>query len=321
MANVLLTTYCNRNCRYCFARSKVNLENDHGDASRNMSFEDLEKIIAFYKSSLLDRFVILGGEPTLHPEFPRMIDRVLEEKTFESVVIFSNGLMPERALNYLENNKDPRLAVAMNLNCEADHTPAQWRQVNHTMKSLGRMIGLGINIFSPGQDPEYIINAISEYNLCSHVRVGLTHPIVGADNAYAREEDFPEIAEDLIVFAELAYRNGVNYSFDCGFPFCMFTLDQHRELLRFGIKFRSICNPIIDIGPDLSLWRCFPLLNDIAGHLDDFETRKAVLSHFDKKYKSFSTMGTLLECPECVYRRNQLCSGGCLARTYISFHR
>lgn len=321
MANVLFTTYCNRNCKYCFARSKVNLDEEYGDPSRNLSFENLEKIIRFYKASLLNRFVVLGGEPTLHPDFPRMIDRILEEKEFESLVIFSNGLMPERVLEYLRTNSDSRLAIAMNLNSEANHTPAQWSQVNNTMKTLGKRVGLGINIYGPKQESAYIVQAIKEYNLGTHVRVGLTHPIAGTDNQYAREEDFPDIAEDLLHFGELAYRNGINFSFDCGFPFCMFTLDQHKELLKLGIKFRSICNPIIDIGPDLTVWRCFPLLKDIAGHLDDFKTRKEILDHFDKKYRTLSMIGNLLECPECIYNKNQLCSGGCLARTCISFHK
>lgn len=321
MANVLFTTYCNRKCKYCFAQSKVDLGKDRGDSSRCLSMEGLEKVIRFYKLSLLNRFVILGGEPTLHPDFPRLIDRVLQEKEFESVLIFSNGLVPGPVLKYLRTHHDPRLKMALNLNSEENHTPSQWRQVNETMKALGNRIGLGINIFSPGQDHDYLLEAITTYNLSHHIRVGLTHPIAGSENVYAREEDFGRIAEDLVVFAEKAFKNKIGFSFDCGFTFCMFTLDQHKELLRFGIKFRSMCDPIIDIGPDLSVWRCFPLLKDTAGHLDNLGTRRQIVAHFDKKYRVIQRLGNMMECPQCIYRQNNLCSGGCLSRSLISFHQ
>lgn len=321
MANVLFTTYCNRNCSYCFAQSKIDQGKNRGDESRHLSMQGLEKVLQFYKSSLLYRFVILGGEPTLNPEFDRMVDRILREKELESVIIFSNGLMPEKVLKYLCAQNDPRVRVALNLNSEENHTPSQWRQVNKTMKALGRRIGLGVNIYRPGQNYDYLVEAIEAYNLSHHIRVGLTHPIAGFENAYAHEDDFGRIAKDLVAFAEKAYYHKIGFSFDCGFQFCMFTLDQHKDLLRLGINFRSTCDPIIDIGPDLSVWRCFPLLNDVAGHLDDFSTRRQIMLHFNKKYRSIQSLGNLMECPQCIYRQNNLCSGGCLARSLIAFQR
>jgi cyclic pyranopterin phosphate synthase len=281
---------------------------------------NLETIIGFYMQSQLDRFVVLGGEPTLNPDFKPMIDRILQED-FKAVVIFTNGLMPDDVLTYLSNHDDPRVGIALNLNNQADHSPAEWTQVNNTMKALGKRIGLGINIYHSGQDYDYIIEAIDEYGLHPHVRAGLTHPVVGSKNIYARQDDFEAIAEDLVGFAEKAFRKDINFSFDCGFQFCMFSLDQHKALLRFGIKFRSECTPIIDIGPDLNVWRCFPLMNDVAGHLNEFSGRKKIIDAFDKKYKSLQRMGNKMECPQCMYRRNGLCSGGCLARTFRSFHR
>lgn len=321
MANVLFTTYCNRTCKYCFAKGKVDFGQERGDSSKNLSMENLETIINFYKRSQLSRFVVLGGEPTLHPNFNQMIDRILSEKDFEALVIFSNGLMPDDVLTFLSNHTDPRLGIALNLNNRDNHSQSEWTRVNNTMKALGKKVGLGVNIYKPGQDYDYLIEAIKEYDLQHHVRAGLTHPVVGSKNIYARQNDFPAIATDLLNFAEKAFNNDINFSFDCGFQFCMFSLDQHKELLRFGVKFRSLCTPIIDIGPDLAVWRCFPLLNDVVGHLNDFKLRKHIIDSFEKKYLAFKRMGNRMECPQCIYRKNELCSGGCLARTIKSFHR
>jgi len=321
MANVLFTTYCNRNCSYCFAKGKVDLGRDTGDPLKNLGLPALEKIIQFYKLSQLRRFVVLGGEPTLNPDFISLIDRITLEPSFKSIMIFTNGLMPEKVLDYLARHPDDRLKIAMNFNEPNDYSTGQRNHINKILSTLGKRVGLGINIYKPRQNYDYLINAITSYGLAPHVRVGLTQPIVDSKNTYAKVEDFNAIAEDLVAFAETAFRKKISFSFDCGFQFCMFTLDQHKELLRFGIKFKSVCSPIIDIGPDLSVWRCFPLLNHMGGKLTDFKGRNGIVDYYDERYQHLQSMGNRAECPECHYRKNKLCSGGCLARTLISFNR
>ena len=181
--------------------------------------EGLEKIIRFYQRSQLTRFVVLGGEPTLHPAFNQMIDRILTERDFKSIIIFTNGLMPENVLAYLSGNTDPRLRIALNLNASDDYIGSQWLRINETLKALTTKVGLGINVYKPGQDYNYLIDAIKQHNLSRHIRVGLTQPVIGSKNIYALENDFPVIAEDLLRFAEKAYHNNIDFSFDCGFRY------------------------------------------------------------------------------------------------------
>ncbi len=320
MANILFNTYCNRNCPYCFAREKVELGRDQGDSTKNLSMEGLEEIIDFYKRSQLSRFVILGGEPTLNPDFVEMVDRVLEEKSFSSVMIFSNGVITESVLNYLSAHTDTRIRVALNLNSAKDYPALQWQRVNRTMNVLGRKVGLGINVYQPGQEYDYLISAILKYGLERHIRVGITHPILGTENRYAREEDLPAIADDLVSFAGKTYENGISFSFDCGFKFCMFSLDQHRELLNYAVKFKSVCSPIVDVGPDLGIWRCFPLTNRANRRLEEFQNKREVIKFYKDSFNSYYKMGNTPDCPECRYRINGLCNGGCLARTIGSFN-
>jgi radical SAM protein with 4Fe4S-binding SPASM domain len=319
MANILFTTYCNRNCSYCFAKSKVDLNRDTGDPSKNLNRDNLEKIIRFYKQSLLTRIAVLGGEPTLNPDFIPLMDRIFAEPSFKSVMLFTNGVIPDKALTYLAGHRDQRLKIAMNLNSPGDYLPHQQDRINQAMACLNSRVGLGANIHRAGQNYGYLIEAITTYKLAPHIRVGLTHPIVESKNNFAQRTDLPAIARDLVMFAKAAFEHRITYSFDCGFPFCMFTLDQHKELLRYGIKFRSECAPIVDIGPDLSVWRCFPMLNDVCGHLGRFRTRDEIIEHYHVKYKHIMAMGNRAECPQCRYRVNNLCRGGCLARTLIDF--
>ena len=319
MANVLFTTYCNRNCVYCFAKGKVDLNKEKGDPSKNLSLQGLEQIIAFYKKSQLRRFVVLGGEPTLHPQFTVLMDRVIAEPNFKSIIVFTNGLLPPTVLDYFANQADDRLRIALNLNAPDIYPSSQWDHINNTLNTLGKMIGLGINIYESGQDYTYLIDAIQSYGLAPHIRLGLTHPIPGNVNRFARREDFPAIAADIVSFAQVARSKNIIFSFDCGFEFCMFSLEQHNELLRCGIKFVSQCDPIVDIGPDLSVWPCFPLQKYVCGNLDTFNYRMDIVDFYENKYKTIKRMGPHLECPQCRYRIAKLCSGGCLARSMSAF--
>jgi radical SAM protein with 4Fe4S-binding SPASM domain len=285
----------------------------------NLSEDHLEEIISFFRRSQFPTFTVLGGEPTLHPRFDRMMDRILAEESFKSIIVFTNGVISDSALSFLTSNRDPRLRVAMNLNAPGRYNPSQWERTNEVMKSLGAKVGLGINIYFPGQEYDYLIAAIDEHGLFPHVRLGLTQPILGSENRYALEEDFPAIADDIIAFCERAHARGISCSFDCGFRFCMFSIEQHATMLRLAVRFQSNCSPIIDIGADANVWRCFPLIDQAKRQLADFDTRSQIVDFYDEKFKHFLPMGNRAECPQCLHRANGLCRGGCLARTLDSF--
>ncbi len=61
---VQLTTRCNLDCIHCFV-------NGSGD---NLSLSSLEQIIAFAKACNCSCLDFTGGEPTLHPEFPEIVE-------------------------------------------------------------------------------------------------------------------------------------------------------------------------------------------------------------------------------------------------------
>lgn len=321
MANVLFTSYCNRQCAYCFARDKVDLGAERGGAARNLTLEGLERVIGFARRSGLRRFVILGGEPTLHPQFAGLLRRVLREPSFRWVIVFSNGLMPGPALECLASCEDPRLRVVINLHAPGEDPPQERARTDEALRRLGPRAGIGVTIRRGGQDLDFLVDAARKIGPGGELRLGLAHPIPGEGNEFARPEDLPRIASRIVDLAGKALARGFTFSFDCGFPFCMFSLDQHRELLRCGVKFVSRCAPVIDIGPDLAVWRCFPLMNESPRRLDDFETVRQAVDFYESLHRSYLPMGNRPECPQCRYRVAGLCRGGCLARTLASFHR
>ena len=62
-----ITGFCQLKCRHCYADSGP--EKDHG----TMTVDDWERIIDAARTLSVNTVQFIGGEPTLHPELPRLI--------------------------------------------------------------------------------------------------------------------------------------------------------------------------------------------------------------------------------------------------------
>jgi len=87
MANLCITTSCNRIVPIALLQAK-DVESFIHD------FGDFDKALDFLLRSGIDQARLLGGEPTLHPEFVQLAESALRRGL--RLLVFSNGLMPER---------------------------------------------------------------------------------------------------------------------------------------------------------------------------------------------------------------------------------
>src|SRR5512141_2870784 len=94
MTNLLLTNLCNRECSYCFAVSYRKAASGH-----YLSEDQYQQFLDYLDRSNIDQVRLLGGEPTLHPQFDSLVQSAWGRG--KSVIVFSNGFMPERALEAL----------------------------------------------------------------------------------------------------------------------------------------------------------------------------------------------------------------------------
>src|SRR5689334_2712580 len=99
MANLEIASICNLNCPFCFAHKyMVEAVRDHKD--KFISIRDYQLHLDFLDRSNIDQVRLIGGEPTLHPEFPLLIQ--LAQERNKKIAVFSNGLMPPKALQSLQ---------------------------------------------------------------------------------------------------------------------------------------------------------------------------------------------------------------------------
>ena len=69
MPNIAFINYCNLSCPYCFANEFIE------EKKQLISEEQLKKILNFLKLNKQNqaKIGIIGGEPTLHPDFKKLL--------------------------------------------------------------------------------------------------------------------------------------------------------------------------------------------------------------------------------------------------------
>jgi hypothetical protein len=307
MTNLSVTGFCNRSCACCFAADAFR------DVSHGVPFMPLDlfdRSLDYVKASGMREARLLGGEPTLHPEFPSLVDRI--EKRGLDLMLFSNGLMPETALRRLEAGAPEKTCVLVNAN-RTQMTMEEIHRQNSVLARLGAKALLGVNIDSRSVRIASLLDSIDRYNLKRFVRLGLAHPVVGGSNAYIQPKFYRDIGTQIAQFAYEARRYEIQPIFDCGFVPCMFEFDAADLQIPGEIPFGRRCSPIPDILPDGSIIHCYPLSGLGLMPLACNTLRQEVEDHFKALLSAYDQIGIFPHCRICAAFIKGECSGGCRA--------
>ena len=338
MANISITRNCDRHCSYCFAKHEL----AHGQIA-DMPDDVYEKALDFLERSNFPEARLLGGEPTNHPRFCEYIDKALQ-RDFH-VIVFSGGLIPQPALEYMAALPAESLSIVLNT-ADPSTDPESWINIQRkACRKLGRKITLGVNILFPNQNATYLFDWIDEFNMCRRIRLGIAHPIWGGNNFFyniRRPRQLP-VLEDLFL---IGISRDVTVSFDCGFTPCMFSpgfVDAYPEIFtqsesendKSGIqqphsnnsgenshvnntelleKLGVRCNPVIDILPEGDCIACYALSRFRRFPIPETGGRNDLVSSFINELLPTLPIGVYRECLHCDFRIKNMCQGGCRAR-------
>lgn len=310
MPNIILNSYCNRNCIYCFAKKK------NQGPYQQLSLDHLIKICDFLENSRINQVNILGGEPTLHPEFNLFL-RYLVSRGF-MITVFSNGMINQPVLKNIKETIDEwgldynRLKFVMNVNEAKYRTAKEDKMEKMTFQTLNRYIGLSFNIFEKDCDMNFLVDLINDFELIPRIRLGLAAPIMGRNNIFLPIEAYPDIARKIIRLSERCQKNSIDFGFDCGFPLCIFTDAEIGKLYKNMTHLQFVCDPVLDIDADLNVIYCYPLSEYQTLKLQDFKNVAEIYDHFRSSLeKDDEKKGIYPECRDCQYRLRGRCSGGC----------
>jgi MoaA/NifB/PqqE/SkfB family radical SAM enzyme len=285
-----------------------------------MPLDEFEEQLAFLDRSEINDVRLLGGEPTLHPEFPKLIELAKEKE--KHITVFSNGFIPESALTSLANLLDEKCTVILNTSAEVNGTVYNNRHIvtrEETIHRLGKKIMLGINLATIDLNLETVINIIRSYNISNIVRLGIALPNTDNSNRFIHPKQYPVLGKRIIEWAKVAARFGIYFDLDCGFVRCMFSDDDMRILKQGGMKPGWHCNPILDICPGGTVLHCFPLAKISVESFFLKETAKSLREQFLDQTKPYRPVGIYQKCTTCRYKKSGECTGGCIALTMKRF--
>ncbi len=303
MINIFLTYRCNLACPYCFARGLADLY------PPALGRADFSRLLAWLESYSVRGVALLGGEPTLHPDLPRMLTALHDRGIMTA--LFTNGLFPPALREVLARTVTN---FVVNFNDRSLFSDGQ-ASLFHTnlayLREKDCRLAFSKNFSADYPDYDELLAACGEYGV-SHVRYDISRPDYRQGNVYYDMEKTRAVAGTVAAFARECAARGIRTGLDCCIPLCYFAPEDREWLQAHATKFSGICHPSLDIHPDLSVSYCLPLRGVNAADCTAFPGEDALLRHFAGLVKDTRFKQRFAGCGTCENYRKR-CQAGCMA--------
>lgn len=245
---IFITNVCNRHCEFCFLRPGYPRE-------LYLSDEDLAAFCDWAARNHLYMSNLLGGEPTLHPNFVRVVQTV--HKVVPRIAIVSNLLC---APDKLEGFRDTALlANADSLDQYTEEELALFQRNLEAVSQMNCNVDLACTIWRLDQSVVHLLDYCDRFKV-RFVRLDLARPSRARRNRCVRTEQIAEFKPKLLGLARELVGRGIRIGFDCPFPEGYFSAEEIRELrpvrlqlLRAGAV--GTC-PSMIVNADLTIRAC-----------------------------------------------------------------
>ncbi len=303
MIKVFTTYRCNISCSYCFAKEMLRFY------PSDISIDNFDKLLRWAEKSDIQTLAFIGGEPTLHPELGTML-RKTKTHGF-TVVVFTNCLFEKHFAATLAAHASN---IVVNYNHPQSYSDAHRARIKANLgdlTALGGRITFSKNFSQTNLDYDYLLEAIDQYGVRS-VRYDISRPSGNAKNDHYQLKDTKPVISHIVGFVKACESRGVRTGLDCSIRLCDVNEEDRRYLERVSSKFSGICQPSIDVHPDLSASYCLPLYTMKADDITTFSDKNAVLGYFAKLARPVRHGNVSTECLACKDFMLR-CQGGCLA--------
>lgn len=318
MPNIAITNYCNLRCPYCFADDMI------AEEKQNISIEQFRSILCWLARTRTPHFGIIGGEPTMHPHFDKIMEEVNRycQEMDAGATLFTNGIHLDQWLPVIGNG----VGILLNCNSDLNMKPEQWKAMNSTLDHLSLMgwflpgrerCTVGCNLYAEREDYDYLWEIVDRLHL-QQIRTSVTAPI---SNRWKRDKEgyYEKMKPIFLSFCRRAQERGVRLNIDCNhIPVCYYTPAERDLVAEVSEQVPdAMCVPVVDITPDFRATACFGAYDPVS--CADFETLPD-LERFLLFRKTYPRVQSNCsgKCNGCKQHDLLLCQGGCLAFADIS---
>lgn len=321
---ILITDFCNQNCGFCFAREEMK-----SPLKKEMSMIDFRLLVKKLKKNNIMGIHLVGGEPTIHSEFPKILEYSL--KNFIFVSVLTNGVFT-KPVEELLLKKQPRVPIQFNIATPGFIFNQKVRElVLEKISKFAEVASTTLTITSNFMDISLVKQIFSYFDRALLrkvvIRLGVEKPVVGGNNSVVMG-DFPHIGrnfcEAIAYLDEIGPPRGIVTNRGMITP-CMFTKEETKYLTQKGIWGQGYlnefeCHPPHEpywfaINASLETFKSYSLsmINRFQIQKDtDIATLKSKYDYLHEKYQKELV---LPECKKCPFYgiESGKCSGPCFA--------
>ena len=317
MPNIMVTQRCNLRCPYCFANEFVDGEKSELD----ITVDNFKRILDFIlQDGTVKKIGLIGGEPTLHPQFDLLLKILSIDDRIEEVIIYTNGIKIKNYIDYLTNKKFHLL-----INCnDIENKITQYKELVDSIKCVDSImknrIVLGVNYYKKSFNYSFLWELLKYYH-GNRLRVSISVPNTSEYN-YSPLEYFKGIKAEVLIFFQELKLHGIIPFLDCNiFPACLITYEDLEQFEDWGkdnplMVLKTVgtnCCPVIDILPDCTAVRCFGLSEYTKVDINNFSTITDLRNYYLRTIDAYAANSTYdSKCNTCYKFKTMKCSGGCL---------
>lgn len=354
--NIILNSYCNLKCNYCFADEYMDETVKTPGKSMDFDYFTKEMLPRIQTAGVIN---FMGGEPTLHPRFNEIFSTTLDAMSpYSNLGLFTNGLMPDAALNLLEHTVSARgsiqrqitFAVLLNWQTRDNISEKNHERCAEVAKLLLSKNGYGvtfsINLYSKDQDIATQVREIDSIyqsiglppDKSYRIRISPAFPIVGeVDNVYLPIRDFPKVGRTMLDLLKQYPQMG--FRFDCSFPPCFldeiaggeedlvprFYYHGYKQVPEFTewktqqFYFGCADGSPMDLDAKGDCFNCFPFHNLKLGNISEFKEVNTISeARMGSRFLThvFDNTQAKEPCRSCPHYMVR-CSSGCFAYNFV----
>lgn len=319
MANIIIDSYCNLHCPYCFANDVIEAHKDF------IPLDSFDHILDFVLKSNDKRVGLIGGEPLLHPEFLEICKHVISKTPHDFIaVVYTNGVLLDKYMKVLSSS---RFRLLVNVNSPKDQGEDNFLRMRKNLDEIffeyfyEQKVTLGLNLYKKDQDISFFLDLVDRYQgYVKAIRTSVSVPWDKSKGAFHTFKEMMPLVKHLL--KEMNKRN-IGIMFDCSqIPVCLID-EELAKLMFYSEKLSrkpyitgsrcSSCSPVIDIDQRGLAIRCFAMSEYLKVNIDDFNNLEELSNYFRYQIDRKLRNNPLDECKDCEEFSCQLCSGGCLS--------
>lgn len=312
MPNIIINSYCNQKCPYCFAQDMMS------GGHTNITLKEFKKIFQWLKKSECHHIGLIGGEPTLNPHLKDILMYINEEKKTYAlrITIFTNGTNLKPIMPYVDGSYQFLININAPEHIGEDNAKKTIKGLELLKERPEIKTVFGATIFPGIENVEYILKLANEYNK-PYIRVSYAAP--NAPEGVDKHQYYADGKEIFYDFAMKCAAHGVKLWLDCNrIPVCHYTQEEYnviKLLLENANTVKNYCFPVIDIDKNGDATACFGGGNGLKPkNIFDFEDYGTLERNFycnDMTQKALHNDAG--KCKDCDAFKRMHCQGGCLA--------